>query len=66
MLKNIKFFNEICKNPEMTMEEIETHKEIAIEKEDNVMLALLCMAQVYKETEQEKGREQIDNRCSES
>lgn len=53
IIQNIEFFEEICKNSEMTMEEIDEYKVVAIEKGDYVMLVLICMTQVYKEKDNE-------------
>lgn len=43
---------EMCKNPEMTNEEIEKYKEEARAKEDYTMLALLCAAQTFNDSDE--------------
>jgi len=45
------FVEELCKNPDMTNEEIEKHKECARAKEDYLTLALLCAMQTYNNDE---------------
>ena len=44
---------QMCKASDMTIEEIETLKKNAREKEDYTLLVLLCAAQVYKTTRRE-------------
>lgn len=46
------FVIEMCKNPEMTNEEIEKYKEDARAKEDYIMLALLCATQTYNNSDE--------------
>ncbi|WP_027630696.1 hypothetical protein [Ruminiclostridium cellobioparum] len=53
IITHFEFVEEMCKNPEMTNEEIEEYKEEAKAKEDYIMLALLCAAQTYKENSNE-------------
>lgn len=53
VIENFDFAAEMCREPNLTDEEIETYKEIAREKEDYIMLALLCMAEIYKKEKKE-------------
>lgn len=55
-IKNFNFVKKMCENPEMTEDEIKKHKTEAIEKEDYLMLILLCAAEIFnnKSNETEK------------
>lgn len=48
VVKNFDFVMELCKKSDMTVEEIEKHREDAREKEDYIALALLLVAEMYK------------------
>lgn len=59
IIENLDFVVAMCKETEMTDEEIEKYRIIAREKEDYMLLALLCVAKMYKNsgfetTEQQK------------
>lgn len=51
IITHFDFVKEICKNSEMTNEEIERYKEEAWEKEDYLLLALLAAAQAFNNDE---------------
>ena len=51
IVTNFDFVKEMCKNSKMTNEEFERYKEDAKAKEDYLMLALLAVAQKYKNDE---------------
>lgn len=48
IVKNFDFVDEMCKEADMTEEEIEKYKKDAIEKEDYIALSLLYIAKIYK------------------
>ena len=48
VVKNFNPVIEMCKESHMTDEEIKKYREIAREKEDYIALALLCVAEMYK------------------
>lgn len=48
VVENFNLVIEMCKESEMTEEEIEKYREIARKKEDYITLALLCVAKMYK------------------
>lgn len=48
VIKNWDFVIEICKESNMTYEEIETNKKKAKEKEDYVLFVLLHITEMYK------------------
>lgn len=51
VLNHFEFFKELCKNAEMTAEELAKYKEEAFKNRDDMMLAILCFAQVLQEAE---------------
>lgn len=53
IIKNFDFVEEMCQDSDMTNEEIEKYKENAIEKEDYIALALLCVAKMYRKRSSE-------------
>lgn len=58
MIKNFDSVIELCKNSEMTDEEIERYREKAIEKEDYLTLALLCTTEIYQNRDSEAMEQQ--------
>lgn len=56
-IKNINFVKEMCENPGMTEEEIKKYKENAIEKEDYLMLILLCAAETFNNKSNETDKQ---------
>lgn len=48
IIENFDFVIEICKESDMTDEEIEKYRENAKEKEDYIALALLCVTKACK------------------
>ena len=48
LIDNFDFVQEICKDSEMSDEEIKKQEEIAEKKKDYMALALLCAVKVYK------------------
>jgi len=48
LIDNFDFVQEICKDSEMSDEEIKKQEEIAGKKQDYMALALLCAVKVYK------------------
>lgn len=58
IINHYDFAEEMCKNPEMTNEEIEKFKEDAKAKEDYIMLALLCAAQTYQNNGNETTKQE--------
>lgn len=53
IVKNLNLVTEMCKEEYMTDEEIEKYMEIAKEKEDYSVIALLCVAKEYKNRDDE-------------
>ena len=58
IVENFDFVIEVCKESNMTNEEIQKYKKYAREKEDYIMLALLCIAETYKNGDPERPNNQ--------
>lgn len=48
ILENFPFVLELCKNSDLTEEEIEQYMERAVQAKDYTLLALLCAVQAYR------------------
>ena len=57
LIDNFDFVQEICKDSEMSDEEIKKQEEIAGKKQDYMALALLCAVKIYKNEDSDRRRQ---------
>lgn len=66
MMENFEIVMEMCKESDMTDEEIEKYRKIAKEKDDYIALVLLCAAVIYKNNVSKKKDNKTDDPGSET